>query len=98
MRKIKIPASRDQKRLHRRPGLLIWCLHKGCDISNSANVKEHEVFKFPEGADESLLQRIMPLDTFRPPEDAASVVAFLGSDDSIHINGAALRVDGGMLA
>jgi NAD(P)-dependent dehydrogenase (short-subunit alcohol dehydrogenase family) len=58
----------------------------------------HEVFKFPEGADESLLQRILPLDTFRPPEDAASVVAFLGSDDSIHINGAALRVDGGMLA
>ncbi len=57
-----------------------------------------QAFKFPEGADESLLQRIMPLDTFRPPEDAASAVAFLASDDSIHINGTALRIDGGMLA
>ncbi len=57
-----------------------------------------QAFKFPEGADESLLQRIMPLDKFRPAEDAASAVAFLASDDAIHINGTALRIDGGMLA
>jgi NAD(P)-dependent dehydrogenase (short-subunit alcohol dehydrogenase family) len=57
-----------------------------------------QAFKYPEGSDESLLEKIMPFDDFRPPEDVAGAVAFLASDDSIHMNGSALRIDGGMLS
>ncbi|MBW2291393.1 MAG: hypothetical protein JRG89_11840 [Deltaproteobacteria bacterium] len=52
----------------------------------------------PKGADGTLLQRIMPLDTMRPAEVAAAVVTFLAAPDSIHINGEDIRVDGGTLA
>jgi NAD(P)-dependent dehydrogenase (short-subunit alcohol dehydrogenase family) len=55
-------------------------------------------FRLPEGADAKLLQRIMPLDTFRGPETAAALVAFLASEDAAHINGEEVRVDGGTLA
>jgi NAD(P)-dependent dehydrogenase (short-subunit alcohol dehydrogenase family) len=40
----------------------------------------------------------MPLDQFRGPETVASAIAFLGSEDAAHINGAALRVDGAALS
>jgi NAD(P)-dependent dehydrogenase (short-subunit alcohol dehydrogenase family) len=58
----------------------------------------HAVFKLPEGADAKLIHRIEPLDQFRGPDKAASVVAFLASDDAAHINGEKIRVDGGTLA
>lgn len=58
----------------------------------------HKAFKLPEGADGKLLHRISPLDQFRGPDKAASVVAFLASDDAAHINGESIRVDGGTLA
>ncbi len=56
-----------------------------------------KMFRFPEGADPKLLDRILPFDGFAPPEQAASAIAFLASDDARHVNGTALRVDGGML-
>ena len=55
-------------------------------------------FQLPEGADVKLLHRIMPLDRMRGPDQVASAVAFLGSDDAAHVNGEILRVDGGTLA
>ena len=58
----------------------------------------HDQFKLPEGADAKLLERIMPLDTFRGPDQAAALVAFLASHDAAHINGEDIRVDGGTLA
>ena len=58
----------------------------------------HEQFELPAGANAKLLQRIMPLDTFRGPEQAAALIAFLGSEDAAHINGETVRVDGGALA
>ena len=64
----------------------------------SVKTAMHDQFKLPEGGDIELLQRIMPLDTFRGPEAAAALVAFLASDDAAHINGENVRVDGGTLA
>ncbi len=51
-----------------------------------------------EGVDYSLFDRISPLDTFRGPETVAGVIAFLASDDAVHVNGEHIRVDGGTLA
>ena len=64
----------------------------------SVKTAMHHQFKLPPGADGSLLQRILPLDTFRGPEVAAALVAFLASEDAAHINGEEVRVDGGTLA
>lgn len=42
------------------------------------------------------LERYLPLDRVAKPEDIASAVAFLASDDSTYITGVSLPVDGGM--
>ena len=55
-------------------------------------------FQLPEGADAKLVHRIMALDEQRGPEVVASAIAFLGSEDAVHVNGTILKVDGGTLA
>jgi NAD(P)-dependent dehydrogenase (short-subunit alcohol dehydrogenase family) len=56
-----------------------------------------KAFRFPDGADRKLLERILPFqDGFRPPETAAAAIAFLASEDAAHITGSSLRIDGGM--
>jgi NAD(P)-dependent dehydrogenase (short-subunit alcohol dehydrogenase family) len=55
-------------------------------------------FFFPEGADTSLVHRVMALDKPRGPEHIASVVAFVASDDGAHMNGSVIRCDGGTLS
>ena len=56
----------------------------------------HASFHIPEGANPKLLRRLMPLSKFGKPEDCASVIAFLASDDANHVNGEFLRVDDAM--
>jgi NAD(P)-dependent dehydrogenase (short-subunit alcohol dehydrogenase family) len=63
----------------------------------SVTTPMHNEVSLPEGADVSLLQRILPLDQPRGPETVADTVAFLASDEAAHINGVALRVDGAAL-
>ncbi len=55
-----------------------------------------DAFRVPEGADAKLVRRIMPLTGFGEPGDAASVIAFLASEEARHINGEGVRVDGAM--
>ena len=57
-----------------------------------------ETFQLPEGANPKLLRRITSLSKARPPEDCASVIAFLASNDAIHVNGEHVRVDGATLS
>ena len=55
-------------------------------------------FAWPEGADQSLIQKAMFYDKFRGPEYVAGVIAMLASEDGAHINGTEIRIDGGMMA
>ena len=55
-------------------------------------------FRFPEGADKSLLNRIMPLDAMRSPEHVAAMIAFVASAEGSHCNGSVLRIDSGTLS
>ena len=55
-------------------------------------------FAFPEGGDFKLVERMMALDEPRGPETVAAAIAFLASDDAVHINGEDVRVDGGTLS
>ena len=55
-------------------------------------------FKLPEGADVTLVEKARFADQFREPHVVADTIAFLASDEAAHVNGAELRVDGGMLA
>ena len=52
-------------------------------------------FDLPEGADAKLLHRIMSPTGMGDPKVIAAAIAYLGSDDALHVNGADLRVDGG---
>lgn len=51
-------------------------------------------FHLPEGADGTLLHRIMSPSGMAEPWVVAAAIAYLGSDDATHVNGADLRVDG----
>ena len=52
-------------------------------------------FALPEGADGKLLRRIMSPVGMGDPSVVAAAIAYLGSDDAQHVNGADLRIDGG---
>jgi meso-butanediol dehydrogenase/(S,S)-butanediol dehydrogenase/diacetyl reductase len=55
-------------------------------------------FQLPEGVNQAVLQRIMPLGRMGQPPEVAGTIAFLASDDATYINGATIVVDGGMIA
>ncbi|MSP17156.1 MAG: SDR family oxidoreductase [Myxococcales bacterium] len=59
----------------------------------------HAQFRMPRGADPELLRGALPLTMpYAGPEHAASVIAFLASDDARYINGVEIRADGGALS
>jgi NAD(P)-dependent dehydrogenase (short-subunit alcohol dehydrogenase family) len=51
-------------------------------------------FNLPEGADGKLLYRIMSPTGMAKPDVVAAAIAYLGSSDAHHVNGADLRIDG----
>ncbi len=67
-----------------------------CPASVETPMSSHVTL--PEGADMTLLAKVLPFDGVnRPPSDVASAVAFLASDDGVHINGDYIRTDGGVM-
>ena len=73
-------------------------LNVNCVCPASIETPMTENHRLPENFDKRLLKKIMPLDGVnRTPDEVASVIAFLASNDAIHINGVDLRVDGGLL-
>jgi NAD(P)-dependent dehydrogenase (short-subunit alcohol dehydrogenase family) len=74
-------------------GLNVNCV---CPASIETPMTENN--RLPENFDKRLLKKIMPIDGVnRTPNEVASVIAFLASDDAVHINGVDLMVDGGLL-
>ena len=57
-----------------------------------------QAFQVPSGADPKLVRRMMPITGFAGPEKVATAVAFLASDEALHITGETLRIDGGALS
>jgi meso-butanediol dehydrogenase/(S,S)-butanediol dehydrogenase/diacetyl reductase len=55
-------------------------------------------FAFPEGADQRLLDKLLPLLRGAAPEEIAVLIAFLASDEARYVTGAAWPVDGGQTA
>jgi NAD(P)-dependent dehydrogenase (short-subunit alcohol dehydrogenase family) len=76
-----------------RKGVRINCLCPG-----GVETPMIQQFQLPEGANPTVLQRIMPLGRMGQPPEIAAVIAFLASDDATYMNGSVVVVDGGMIA
>jgi meso-butanediol dehydrogenase/(S,S)-butanediol dehydrogenase/diacetyl reductase len=56
-------------------------------------------FELPEGADPALFSDVVPrMPTIGQPEEIATVVAYLASDEARFVTGSAFTIDGGQLA
>jgi meso-butanediol dehydrogenase / (S,S)-butanediol dehydrogenase / diacetyl reductase len=73
-------------------------LRANCVCPGGVATPLHGQFRMPKGADPDLLRGAMPPVPYVGPEHAASVIAFLASDDAKYINGAEIRADGGALS
>ncbi len=71
-----------------------------CNCVAPAGVKTPmiQAFRVPDGADFSLVERIMAFDGELDPTDVAGTYVFLASDEADRLNGACISVDDGMLA
>ena len=73
-------------------------LRANCVIPGGISTALQQSFQAPEGADMDLIRGAMPFVGFGKPKNAASVIAFLASDDARYINGTEVRADGGALS
>jgi meso-butanediol dehydrogenase/(S,S)-butanediol dehydrogenase/diacetyl reductase len=55
-------------------------------------------FDIVEGLDPSLMARLLPLVAGAEPEEIATLVAYLASDEARYVTGAAISIDGGQTA
>ena len=69
-----------------------------CVVPGAIITPLHGQFRMPENADANLIKRIIPAVPYAPPEVVGDTIAFLASDDSRYMNGADVRVDGGMMS
>ena len=74
-------------------------LRANCVCPGGIATPLHGQFQMPKGSDPDLLRGAMPLTgKYAGPEHAASVIAFLASDDARYITGEDIRADGGALS
>jgi NAD(P)-dependent dehydrogenase (short-subunit alcohol dehydrogenase family) len=74
-------------------------LRANCVCPGGIATPLHAQFKMPKGGDPELLRGAMPMALpYAGPEHAASVIAFLASDDARYITGEDIRADGGALS
>lgn len=73
-------------------------LRANCVCPGGVATPLHGQFRMPKGSDPDLLRGAMPLVPYVGPEHAASVIAFLASDDAKYITGTEVRADGGALS
>ena len=73
-------------------------LRANCVVAGGIATTLHGDFKPPPGGDMKLLGGAMPFVGFAKPTKAASVIAFLASDDARFVNGTEVRADGGALS
>jgi NAD(P)-dependent dehydrogenase (short-subunit alcohol dehydrogenase family) len=73
-------------------------LRANCVCPGGVATPLHGQFRMPKGADADLLRGAMPFMPYAPAERAASVIAFLASDDASYITGTEIRADGGALS
>jgi len=73
-------------------------LRANCVCPGGINTPLHGQFRMPKKADMDLLRGAIPMVPYVGPEHAASVIAFLASDDARYINGEDIRADGGALS
>lgn len=69
-----------------------------CVCPGQVNTNLLADFAFPEGADQHLLDKLLPLLRGADPEEIAALIAFLASDDGRYVTGAAWPIDGGQTA
>jgi meso-butanediol dehydrogenase / (S,S)-butanediol dehydrogenase / diacetyl reductase len=55
-------------------------------------------FQFPDGADQRLLDKLLPLVRGAAPDEVATLIAYLASDEARYVTGAAWPIDGGQTA
>lgn len=74
-------------------------LHANCVLPGGIDTPLGNSFAVPKGADAKLLKSLTPFDTVKlvSPESVAATIAFLASDDAIHINGTEISVDSGKI-
>jgi meso-butanediol dehydrogenase/(S,S)-butanediol dehydrogenase/diacetyl reductase len=69
-----------------------------CICPGQVNTNLLADFAFPEGADQHLLDKLLPLLRGAAPEEIATLIAFLASDEARYVTGAAWPIDGGQTA
>jgi NAD(P)-dependent dehydrogenase (short-subunit alcohol dehydrogenase family) len=83
--------------------LFIEYAHKGlranCVLPGSIDTPLARSFQIPEGADPKLLKSLVPFEqaVLVSPESVAAAIAYLASDDAIHVNGTEISIDGGKI-
>ncbi len=73
-------------------------LRVNCVCPGGVDTPLTRAFRPPEGARPELLARMSLVPRLARPEQIASAVAYLASDEARNVNGAALPVDGGQVA